>query len=142
MPRQTTKFPDETVEWIEQKSADGAEYDSKSAVIREAVELLQRFDEAGVAPNDVDDLLAARERVEKLERELEVTENRLQEAQAQMRERDQLESEVTDLATVVEETREIQQQQVDELADQVEQAQQRADAPFFVRWWRWARGGD
>jgi Arc/MetJ-type ribon-helix-helix transcriptional regulator len=58
---------------------------------------------------------------ESLENEVEVMEARLDDLRRQLYERNDVE------------------EKVDVLANQIEETQQAADAPFFVRWGRWAK---
>lgn len=117
MPRTTATIPEELAEWVEEKAEDGEEFDSKSEVIRECIKVMHRLDDVDA---DVDDLLDAQERAEHLERELEVTENKLTEAREQMKHRDRVEEKVDVLAKRVEDN-------------------DGPDPPFPVRWWQWIR---
>lgn len=116
MPRTTATVPEDLDDWIERK-AESDEFDSKAEVVRTCIRTARRLDDTDA---DVDDLLDAHDRVEHLERELEVTENKLTEAREQMKHRDRVE------------------EKVDTLAKRVED-HDGPDPPFPVRWWQWIR---
>lgn len=83
MPRITVTIPASLDDYLEEKSGDDAEFDSKSEVMRH---LAQRGHEA-------DDL----------EQELEIAENRIEELRQQMMHRENVEEKVDVLANRVEE---------------------------------------
>lgn len=101
MPRITVTIPDDLDEYLEEKSGDGGEFNSKSEVMRELAE-------RGIEAED-------------LEQELAITENRLEELRKQMYHQENVE------------------EKVDLLANRIEKAEKTRDAPFFVRWGRWAK---
>lgn len=99
MPRFTLTISDEVDEFLEKESDDNGEFSSKS-------EVMNHYFEQG-------------RRVEKLERELEIKQNRIEDLRRQMVEREKVE------------------EKVDVLAKRMEDQERAADAPFFVRWMRW-----
>lgn len=101
MPRITVTISDDLDEYLEEKSGDGKEFDSKSEVMR-------RLAERGIEAED-------------LEQELEITKNRLEELRKRMYHQDDVE------------------EKVNTLAKRLEESEKARDAPFFVRWGRWAK---
>ena len=105
MPRITVTIPESLDEYLEEESEEDGEFDSKSEVMRH---LAERGREA-----------------DKLERDLNVAENRIRDLERQMGARDHVE------------------EKVDVLANTIEEEKLARDAPFFVKWYRWwqRRGG-
>ncbi len=101
MPRITVTISDSLDEYLEEESGGDGEFDSKSEVMRH---LAERGQDA-----------------EKLERDLNVAENRIKDLERQMGARDQVE------------------EKVDVLAKRIEEDKSSADPPFFVQWVQWWR---
>ena len=101
MTRITVTISDDLDEYLEEKSGDEAEFDSKSEVMRSLAE-------RGIEAED-------------LKKELAITENRLEELRKQMYQQENVE------------------EKVDVLARRIEETEKARDAPFFVRWGRWAK---
>ena len=83
MPRITVTISDELDEYLEEKSGDNAEFDSKSEVMRHLAERGREADD--------------------LEQELNIAQNRIEELRKQMTHRENMEERVDVLANKIEE---------------------------------------
>jgi len=101
MPRITVTISESLDEHLEEESGEDGKFDSKSEVMRH---LAERGLEA-----------------DKLERDLNVAENRIKDLERQMGARDQVE------------------EKVDVLAKRIEEERSSPDPPFFVQWAQWWR---
>ena len=101
MPRITVTISESLDEYLEEESGEEGGFDSKSEVIRHLAE----------RGRDAD----------KLERDLNVAENRIKDLERQMGARDQVE------------------EKVDVLAKRIEDEQSTPNPPFFVEWVQWFR---
>jgi metal-responsive CopG/Arc/MetJ family transcriptional regulator len=87
-------------------------------------ELDEEADEAGVSRSEyIRDTLRTRENTDVLRERIHQKEERIDQLEEQLVRRSQVE------------------EKVDTLARRVEDRERAADAPFFVRWARWFRGG-
>lgn len=92
-------------------------------------DLLERLDEeadeAGISRSEhIRNVLRTRENTDKLRERIKQKEARIDQLEEQLARRSQVE------------------EKVDVLAERVENRERADDAPFFVRWARWFRGGD
>jgi predicted nuclease with TOPRIM domain len=119
MPRFTITVDDELNEWVEESDVD----DSKSATVAHHLGVAKRLDEADAT---LEELLAADDRVDDLEDEVDRLEARTDELTNQLREANRRNDEVTELVEYVEEEKTLTQRR-----------RERESAPVWKRakWW-------
>jgi predicted nuclease with TOPRIM domain len=99
---------------------------------RTLAELEREADALGVSRSEhVRDVIESREDADALRAEVEELRERVDRREERV---DELEEQLARRSQV--------EEKVDVLAQRVEERDRSADAPFFVKWWRWARGSD
>jgi len=129
MPRFTLSVPDDLDDWLEEQYGEGPEtpYDSKAEAARAHLRVARRV---AAAEHDLDELLAAADRVAELETDLEHAEARQDDLRRQLQAANSRDEDHQELVEYVRDERRIQQRR-----EEREELKATAGLLTRAKWW-------